>query len=377
MPSTYTTNLRLTLPTDGELSGTWGSTVNTGVTALLETAISGRGSVAMADADYTLTTANGSADEARNMVVRMTGALTANRNVICPTAAKLYLFENATTGGFALTLKTAAGSGISVANGTSAFLRCDATNVVNAFTALPTTPAGTLPIANGGTGSTTAAAARTALGSTTVGDAVFIATTAAAARTAISSPPRATRIDIASVAGTVDLTTNAPDTDDIQITGTNAITAFTVAVGRVLRVTAGGAFTLANNGSIVTQTGATIVCVSGDTFMLRATAANVVEVFGYAAVLGNYEVPRTWQDMSASRASATGYTNSTGREIEVSITSAPATATDCILTVSGIQIARSSQNSSGGNSCVYGKVPNGATYSCVIVGSPFVWAELR
>jgi hypothetical protein len=44
-----------------------------------------------------------------------------------------------------------------------------------------------LAIADGGTGSSTAAGARTALGSTTVGDAVFIAATAAAARTAIGA----------------------------------------------------------------------------------------------------------------------------------------------------------------------------------------------
>ena len=43
------------------------------------------------------------------------------------------------------------------------------------------------PIVAGGTGATTAAGARTALGSTTVGDAVFIAASAAAARTAIGA----------------------------------------------------------------------------------------------------------------------------------------------------------------------------------------------
>jgi hypothetical protein len=70
-------------------------------------------------------------------------------------------------------------------------------------------------------------------------------------------------------------------TDDIRITGTAAITGFTIAVGRLVRVTAGGAFTLTNNANIVTQTNSNIVCVSGDTFILRATSANVVEVLFY------------------------------------------------------------------------------------------------
>lgn len=113
---------------------------------------------------------------------------------------------------------------------------------------------------------------------------LLAAANAAAARTLLEVAPRATRIDVASVAGTVNLTTAAPDTDDIRITGTNAITGFTVAVGRVFRVTAGGAFTLTNNSNIVTQEGANIVCTAGDTFMLRATAANTVEVMNYRYV---------------------------------------------------------------------------------------------
>ena len=125
-----------------------------------------------------------------------------------------------------------------------------------------------LPIASGGTGAGTAGAALAALGAS----------------------PRATRIDVASVAGTVDLTANAPNTDDIRITGALAITGFTVATDRVLRVTAGGAFTLTNNASIVTQTGANIVAAAGDTFMLRATAANTVEVLGYASAVGTVTI---------------------------------------------------------------------------------------
>jgi hypothetical protein len=45
-----------------------------------------------------------------------------------------------------------------------------------------------LAVASGGTGSDNAAAARTALGATTVGDAVFIAASAAAGRTALGAP---------------------------------------------------------------------------------------------------------------------------------------------------------------------------------------------
>ncbi len=134
MPSTFTPSLRLTLPATGENAGTWGALVNTGITELTDSAIAGFASIAMTDADYTLTVANGTTDQARRMMLNMTGTLSAPRNVICPTASKLYVIKNATTGGFAITLKTSAGTGISVPNGSSMLLMCDGTNVVDAIT---------------------------------------------------------------------------------------------------------------------------------------------------------------------------------------------------------------------------------------------------
>jgi len=155
MPSSYTTSLRLTLPATGELSGTWGTTVNTGITELTDAAIAGYVSIAMTDADYTLTVANGLTDQARRMMLNMTGTLTAARNVICPTASKLYIIKNATTGGFAITLKTSAGTGISIPNGSSMLLMCNGTDVVDAVTNFSSLTLGSplLP-ASGGTGIT-------------------------------------------------------------------------------------------------------------------------------------------------------------------------------------------------------------------------------
>lgn len=167
MASTYTSKLRLTLPATGDLNGLWGGTVNSEITSLIEQAIAGRAAIVMTDADYTPTALNGTSDEARNMVMRFTGTLTANRNIIVPTQAKLYIVENATTGGFALTVKTAAGSGVSVPSATASLVRCDATNVVGGFNVNVAAAQGVLPVANGGTASTTAAAALVALGERT------------------------------------------------------------------------------------------------------------------------------------------------------------------------------------------------------------------
>lgn len=101
-----------------------------------------------------------------------------------------------------------------------------------------------------------------------------------------------TRIDVAS-AGTVNLTSSAPNTRHINITGTTTITAFTVAAGLCYFVRFNESLTLTNNASIVTQTGGNIVTQAGDTCVLRATAANTVEVLAYVPAVLNQQTSRS------------------------------------------------------------------------------------
>jgi hypothetical protein len=136
MPSSFSTRLRLELQAQGENSELWGGILNTALTHL-EHAIAGRAAVTHDDsASYTLTSNNGADDEARNMILNIAGTLTAARNVVVPTVSKLYVVKNATAGGFDITVKTAAGTGIVVANGRTMILFCDGTNVVDAITSL-------------------------------------------------------------------------------------------------------------------------------------------------------------------------------------------------------------------------------------------------
>jgi hypothetical protein len=66
----------------------------------------------------------------------------------------LYVIKNAVTGGYAVTLKTSAGTGISVPNGSTMLLYCDGTNVVSGASNLSTAITGVLK----GNGSTLVAA---------------------------------------------------------------------------------------------------------------------------------------------------------------------------------------------------------------------------
>lgn len=135
MASTYSTSLRLELVGDGEQSGAWGVTTNRNLGTLIEDALAGVASVTHDDsASYSLTELSGVADESRNMIQEIGGTLTANRNVVVPDATKLYVVKNATAGGFSITVKTSAGTGVTIPNGDYAIVYSDGTNVVSVVT---------------------------------------------------------------------------------------------------------------------------------------------------------------------------------------------------------------------------------------------------
>jgi hypothetical protein len=94
----FTPLLGLALPTTGDLSGTWGATVNDAITDLLDDAVAGTVTLS-SDADVTLSTTNGADNQARNAVILWTasnGATT--RNITAPARSKAYVVINSGTG---------------------------------------------------------------------------------------------------------------------------------------------------------------------------------------------------------------------------------------------------------------------------------------
>ena len=80
-----------------------------------------------ADSDITLTAAQND-----YLVIKITDTnpyMTVARNIIISTKNRLHVAWNNTGGGYALTFKTAAGSGVSVGDGEKKLVYCDGTNV--------------------------------------------------------------------------------------------------------------------------------------------------------------------------------------------------------------------------------------------------------
>ena len=128
--STYSTNLALELIGTGEQAGVWGTTTNTNLGTLIEQAISGYVTQAVATGtDTTITIPNGSTGVARNMYIELTGTGGANTNLIVPANKKLYFIFNNSTG--AVTVKVSGQTGVSVPTGKKMVLVSNGTDIVN------------------------------------------------------------------------------------------------------------------------------------------------------------------------------------------------------------------------------------------------------
>ena len=145
--------------------------------------------------DYTVIAVGGtgnytlSGSELNRVSYRFTGIKTGNRVIIVPATVQQYWVDNETTGSYTFTVKTAAGTGVVIADGERAILYSDGTNVLRADTAGVSYP---IAVAQGGTGATTAGAALINLGGTAVGTGLFTAVDQAAAWAVLGAAPSGT-----------------------------------------------------------------------------------------------------------------------------------------------------------------------------------------
>ena len=149
--------LGLALPTTGDLSGTWGSVVNVSITDLIDSAIAGTTTLSV-DADVTLSTTNGAANQAREAIILWTasnGATT--RNITAPAQSKTYIVINAGTGSVVIR-GSGPTTGVTIPSGARAMVAwngSDFVKIVSNPVSLTTDVTGLLPVANGGTGTAT------------------------------------------------------------------------------------------------------------------------------------------------------------------------------------------------------------------------------
>jgi len=184
MTTGATGQLGLALPVQGELSGTWGNTVNNGITEYTNIAIAATLTLTN---DGAVTLANTTGDAAATnivssltgagtvtaqfAIVKVTGTLTTPKIITAPSYSKTYLVVNAATGSTVSFIRSGQTPAVSIAVGESAYVYYNGTDyvkvagtaAVSSFTAGTTgftpstattgavTLAGTLATTNGGT----------------------------------------------------------------------------------------------------------------------------------------------------------------------------------------------------------------------------------
>ena len=133
-------SLKLTVQATGANSGTWGQITNTNL-LILEQAIGGYDAIGVTSG-ATLVFSNGVLSNGKNQILKLTGTITSNVDVVVPDSGsgtapeKTYIVENATTGAFTVTFKTTSGTGVtwSATDKGKKILYSDGTNIEEGVT---------------------------------------------------------------------------------------------------------------------------------------------------------------------------------------------------------------------------------------------------
>jgi len=204
--ASYTTGLKLTQPNLGDTG--WGTTVNSGVTALVDQAVAGAVSVAVTAGGTTTLSAiaDGASSDARNMSLLITGSLTTGQTATVRVPAtgagvtKLYSIRN--EAGQTVAVETSGGDEVSIPHNRALLVRVTSTGVYEAVNyAASLTLDTALAATSGGTGQSSYA----------VGDLLYAGTTTTLAKlasVATGNVLRAGGVGTAPAWGKVDLTTD-------------------------------------------------------------------------------------------------------------------------------------------------------------------------
>ena len=127
MPSSYTTNVAIEKPADGEQNNAWGDTVNDNMD-ILDRILSQIGSIALTGTTYTLTTStSGSVSEGHYSVIKFTGSPggTCTVTVSPNSIQRIYTIYN--TSDQTVTMSQGSGTTVSIPAGEIAQVYCDGT----------------------------------------------------------------------------------------------------------------------------------------------------------------------------------------------------------------------------------------------------------
>jgi hypothetical protein len=131
MASSYSSDLKIELMATGENAGTWGTKTNNNLN-LIQQSVAGYQEIDVASADVTLVMTDGTISNARNMTLKFTGTLAANRTVNFPASIeKIFnVIDGTNHAGYTLTFKVTSASGFLLCEGNNYICHSDGTNMI-------------------------------------------------------------------------------------------------------------------------------------------------------------------------------------------------------------------------------------------------------
>jgi hypothetical protein len=153
MASTYSA-IKIELIGTGDQSGTWGTTTNANLGTAIEQAIVGKADVTVSSTSVTLTLTDSNAlQDARALYLNLSGTPGGAATLNVPAIEKNYIVKNGT--GEQVTIKVSGQTGVVIPDGKTVLVYNNGTDVVTAVDHIPSLTLGAaLPVASGGTGST-------------------------------------------------------------------------------------------------------------------------------------------------------------------------------------------------------------------------------
>ena len=332
--------LDLPLPVEGYFDGTWGDLVNFSLTNYLDIAIAGTltltgdGAVTLANTAGDDAATNITSTTAQYAIIKVAGTLTTTKVITAPSTSKTYIVDNTATGG-AVTFKASGQTGVSVAVGEKCVVYFNGTDYVKVATTvadgvtsvggtgtvngitltgtvtstgnltlggtlsgvnLASQVTGTLPIANGGTGTTSTTFANLTTNVTgtlpVANGGTGVTTSTGTGSAVLSASPTLSGTPLAPTATTGTNTTQIATTAFVQnqigaisagvVSFSAGTTGFTPATSTSGAVTLAGTLATANGGT--GNANGTVAKLATTNFSIEESGGNLIFKYGATTI---------------------------------------------------------------------------------------------